>query len=323
MPNKRETLIFFVHRGSIPLYLQAAILQALDSNPQASVILLCDSGYVPEALATHRRFQPVSISAYSSRARKFEQVYSHHGKNPYLYTLGNLQRWFLISEFADQHATRRALLHLDSDSFLYAPARNITDTLSSGMTVCSEIGPQFTFFRNPSALKGYVAFLESSFSSRAKLEKIQDFVDRRQDFGLPHISDMATIGYYAKLKKLTDLGKWHPDQTGYFFDENIGLSQGMKLGLLGKKIVTRKGEKYFLPKPGGFVLAGGVHLQGGNKVLWPFFVTSSVHLTLIRSAPIDYLFAIVQALAKCAMLVWLRIGTIVRRAVGMFGSRWR
>lgn len=254
-------------------------------------------------LSSLSRLKVMRITDFSQRAENFAKSYTHHGKNPYSYTLGNLQRWFIISEFLESRAEDIPFVHLDSDAYLFAEIRDVLISLSTRMSVCFEVGPQFTFFTNKAALREYVNFIESSFSNKSGLESLQDFVDSRSDYGVPHIGDMVTIGRWAQVKGLEDLGKLDQRRGLHIFDENIGTSQGLKLGILGKKVMTLSGVKYFVDLSDRPVLAGGVHLQGGNKFLWPRFVSRHVHRAFLRTDPITYLTALMAMTHKALVIM--------------------
>lgn len=303
LPNLSPSWMFFVHRGPLPPYLQAAIMQALTSNRESEAVLFCDDHVLPTILRRRSRLKVLAINDFSRRAEAFAKLYSHHGKNPYSYTLGNLQRWFIISEFLESRKEDFPFVYLDSDAFLFADIRHVLGSFSTQMSVCFEVGPQFTFFKNKAALREYVDFIEYSFSNEKGLEGLQDFVDRRSDHGVPHIGDMVTMGRWAEIKELEDLGKVDLKRDLHIFDENIGTSQGLKLGILGKKLITKSGTKYFLDLTGMPVLAGGVHLQGGNKLLWPRFVSHTVHIAFLRAEPISYLAALVAMIQKALLVI--------------------
>lgn len=292
-----------MHRGSLPPYLQGAILQALNSNQESEAVLFSDVQSLPTTLSSLSRLKVMRITDFSQRAENFAKSYTHHGKNPYSYTLGNLQRWFIISEFLDSRGEDIPFVHLDSDAYLFAEIRDVLMSLSTPMSVCFEVGPQFTFFKNKAALREYVDFIESSFSNKSGLQSLQDFVDSRSDQGVPHIGDMVTIGRWAQVKGLEDLGKLDRRRGLHIFDENIGTSQGLKVGILGKKVMTLSGVKYFVDLSDIPVLAGGAHLQGGNKVLWPRFVSPPIHRAFLRTDPATYLAALVAMTNKALVIM--------------------
>jgi hypothetical protein len=92
---------------------------------------------------------------------------------------------------------------------------------------------------------------------------------------------------------------------------------------LGKQIRTRSGRKRFIRPTGEEVIAGGVHLQGGNKTLWPLFVGVPVLLLLSRKQPRLLSQALLDALRKACRVVFLRTGERSRIALRRFRTQGR
>jgi len=303
-------MIFFIHRGEIKPYLTAAILQAAVSDPEESIVVLSDQGpgAVPQALR-HLRF--ATIADYSESADSFAKIFKFEGRNPKSYTLGNFQRWFLIEEFCVLNAITGPILHLDSDSYLFLSTAKISAGMKFGMSVCDEIGPQFTLFQRLDDLTLYTNYLHKQFFTDAGFVELQEFVAARKDFGLPHVSDMAAIGLFGATHQVDDLGK--PDRSDFVFDENIGQPQGLRMGWLGKKIVRHGRNRFFVRPDGSRVLVGGVHLQGGNKASWPWFVSLDVHIGMAKSNPQEYGKSLVVSAEKLIQVLSVRLGSFVRR----------
>ncbi|MCF8549436.1 MAG: hypothetical protein K9G09_00860 [Pontimonas sp.] len=285
-------------------------------NPDGEVVLLTDvdNEDIPEALSGRITTSP--LDDYLKRASDFAAIYSHRGSNSVAYELLNFQRWFIVLEHLERHPTAGSIMYCDSDAFLYLPVSQVAAVMTTAMSVCSEVGPQFTVFTSARALRDYCDFITRTYSSPEALEAIQEFVDSHRSAGLPHISDMATLGVYAERNNLDDLGQ--PGRHDFVFDENIGSEQGLQLGLLGKRIRTRSGKKWFIRPTGEEVIAGGVHLQGGNKTLWPLFVDIPVLLLLSRKEPRLLSQALFHALKKAFTVVFLRIGQRGRIALRRF-----
>jgi hypothetical protein len=313
--------IYFVHSGAIPSYLVGAALQAHLANPQGEVVLLADDEIkdIPAALRG-----PVTISPltdYIERAKRFAGIYSHRGNNSMAYELLNFQRWFIVLEHLERHPTAGPIMYCDSDAFLYLPVSQVAASMTTAMSVCSHVGPQFTVFTSVQPLREYCDFITIAYSSAHALKEIQSFVEVHEASGLPHISDMATLGVYAERHQLDDIGD--PERHDFVFDENIGSPQGLKLGLLGKRIRRRRGTKRFIRPSGREVIAGGVHLQGGNKALWPLFVGFPVLLLLSRKQPHLLSRALLDALKKACRVVFLRAGQRSRIALHRFLTQGR
>jgi len=313
--------IYFVHSGAIPSYLVGSTLQARLANPDGEVLLLTDEVIeeIPTALSGQITISP--LADYLESAQSFAAIYSHRGNNSLAYELLNFQRWFIILEHLERHPTAGPIMYCDSDAFLYLPVSQVAAVMTTAMSVCSEVGPQFTVFTSVQALREYCDFITSAYSSAHVLKDIQAFVDVHKSAGLPHISDMATLGVFAERHQLDDIG--NPERHDFVFDENIGSPQGLKLGLLGKQIRTRSGRKRFIRPTGEEVIAGGVHLQGGNKTLWPLFVGVPVLLLLSRKQPRLLSQALLDALRKACRVVFLRTGERSRIALRRFRTQGR
>ena len=168
--------------------------------------------------------------------------------------------------------------------FLYINVLNVFKVINSEMTVCRRVGPQYTFFRSFDALKLYCEFISYSYKNPFGFDKLKSFVCDFNDSGMPHISDMTTIGLYGSENDLDDLGDFN--RTDFIFDEIIINPQGMKKGIFGKKIIKKDGINYFLKADGQLVKAAGCHLQGASKALWPIYCDRSLLLRLLDSESI-------------------------------------
>ena len=278
--------IVLVHQGSSPL-LQVVFTQAYLSNPEADLILVGDQT-AQESLTTscnYVRFVP--IDRFNKSSLEFQKLYRHQSTNSYEYELFCFQRWFIMLEFLESESINSEIIYLDSDALLYIEGSLVFRNLRSEMSVCDEAVPSFIFFSKSDALMQYCKFLSETFESDEKYAEVEKWVSELPTKNVVQISDMATLGYFAKLNDLDDIGK--AERIDFMFDQNVGWSQGVRTGILGKSIIRRAGKKYFLRHSGGLVLAGGVHLQGWNKSLWPFFVDKKVlwecKTELMRHAP--------------------------------------
>ena len=305
--------IFFIHRGPLQLYTRAAILQSSIASPNSQIVLLSDQpeASIPDEIRS--KVIHATFEEFGGPAEKFAQIYRFDGSNGFNYELLNFQRWYFVLAYCESHSLDGPILVLDSDAFLYLPIEVVEPRLTSPMTVVDKVGPQFTFFRSRTTISDFTTFLTESFSTDEGFERLATFVRKSEDLGIPHVSDMAALGVYSKLQKLEDLGS--PERNDFIFCENIGTSQGLVMGILGKKIRTRKTHRHFRTLDGRDVVSGGVHLQGGNKALWPYFVDPSVKSALRKSSPLDYARARRAARKKALSVGLLRFSTRLRRAL--------
>lgn len=307
----RSGVVFFVHSGPLHLYVRAAILQARATDSRALIVLLGDQPReeLPPEIRSIVTYE--NLTNISEKADSFADIFRFEGGNSFDYELLNFQRWFFVNSYCEAHSLDGPFLVLDSDAYLYAPINAVEPRLTSDMTVVDKVGPQFTFFRSRATISSFTAFLIESFSTDQGFELLATFVRESEDLGVPHVSDMAAFGVYFKLHNLDDLG--NPERNDFIFCENIGTSQGLRMGILGKKIKTHKSHRYFTTLDGRDVTAGGVHLQGGNKALWPYFVDPSVKSLLRECSPLDYARARRTARKKALLAGFLRLSTQLRR----------
>ena len=308
--SENEGTLFFVHRGPLLPYVRASILQARSATPNSRIVLLSDQHQESLPSEISRHVIHAHLQDYSGSAGRFEAIYRFDGSNPLEYTRGNFQRWFYVRSFCEARSISGPLLVLDSDAYLYQAMANVTPHLSTPMTVVDSVGPQFTFFLTIKALVDFTDFLTESFRTESGFERLKDFVRESNDAGVPHVSDMAAFGVYARSSGLEDLGA--AEREDIIFCENIGSPQGLVMNVLGKKVTTRQGRRYFTKQNGRRVLAGGVHLQGGNKDLWPYFVDTSVKRTLAQHSPRDYADARRKARQKAFRIGLLKTSARVR-----------
>lgn len=303
--------LFFVHRGRLRPYLIASILQARSSNPKTPVVLLSDQPLesIPSEILPSITLAP--LSEFSARAETFEKVFRFEGTNSFDYELMNFQRWFYVREFCDVHSISAPLMVLDSDAYLYLSLDRITETVQTHMTVVDKVGPQFTYFRSPEALASFTDFLLESFINSEGYELLKSFVQESGNSGVPHVSDMAAFGVYSQMNELEDLG--NPNRRDFIFCENIGSSQGLATNFLGKRIISWSGRRHFTTREGRIIVAGGVHLQGSNKDLWPYFVDSSVKHALQKHSQRDYSNALRVARQKAFRIGLLKIAARLRK----------
>ena len=313
--------IFFVHRGPIHSYVDAAILQARLTNPKTNIVVMGDQSptQISFEIASQVRYQ--SLSDYSSRASAFAEIFRFEANHRYDYELLNFQRWFYLREFCEANSLSGPFLLLDSDAYLYLSMHEVIENLQSSMTVVDRVGPQFTFFLDLEAITKFTDFLTDCFSSDSGFRKLSNFVDEWQEHGLPRVCDMAALGSYVKQQPVEDIGI--AERTDFVFCENVGSSQGLAMSMLGKKVTVINNRRYFTTKDARKVLAGGIHLQGGNKALWPYFVDKSVRREIRAHSPRAYRVQRAGARRKVFRIGFLKTLTLLKRLVSFRPAAFR
>jgi len=279
--NHDNGTIIFIHRGN-QFYLKPALAQARVSNPLVRIVLLGDNSNSDLGASFCKKYKidHFLIDNYFQSAKKFEQIYQHQGKNPYQYELFCFQRWFVMLDFVKEHCPKGNFVYLDTDVIIYINIFDVFKVIKSEMTVCNRVGPQYSFFKSVDALESYCEFINYSYKNSIGFDKLKSFVSDFNNSGMPHISDMTTIGVYASENDLDDLGDCN--RTDFFFDEIISYPQCMKKGVFGKKIIKKYGINYFQKSNGQLIKAAGCHLQGGSKALWPLYCDRSLLLSLLN-----------------------------------------
>lgn len=314
--DRSNSTIFIVHRGPLETYVQAAILQARAEDPQSSIVVLSDQ---PRRFASPEILSRVEyrlLDDYATSAAKFAEIFRFDSNKPvdderFAFELFNFQRWFYIRSYCEAHSLTGPFLALDSDAYLYLPMREVTPHLASAMTVVDKVGTQFTFFERFKAITDFTDFLTECFTTNDGYETLVRHTLELSDPGVPHVSDMVAFGVFSRMLGNEDIGA--SNRTNFIFCENIGSPQGLKMNFLGKKLTVRKGRRYFTTFEGVKVIAGGVHLQGGNKVLWPYFVDPKVRTAMLRSSPHDYHRARRIARRKAFEIVLLKASARMRK----------
>jgi hypothetical protein len=283
-------MIIFVHTGySIPL--DACILEARHSNPDARIVLIGNRKFRNKKILTHARCEFFDVEDFQQNSKTFANIYRHSGENPYKYELFCIQRWFIISEFVESQNWNEPILYLDSDALLFVEVNRVFDRLESGIALSQKISPAFTFIKQKIYLRHFCDFISKSYVDPVEYQKLEDFVLNYSNVGMPHISDMTLFGQSEKIHgpaNVIDLREILNESL--FFCDNVFFSQGMHTQFYGKKIIRHHGETFFISLDyNKQVLAGGVHLQGIMKPAWMRYSHTSTRGTILRFNTIDFL----------------------------------
>jgi hypothetical protein len=306
-------MLFFVHRGPIPGYLVAAIFQARHADVNHPIVLLTDqeASAIPGPVV--RNVTVASLRDFSDGAIACDTAYRGRNAKDYDREIMNFQRWFYTLEYCQREGISGPIAQLDSDSFLFLSPSLVSSSVKAPHTLCDRVGPQFSFFQSPHYLQEFCEFILSKLGSPQGFQELSDYVENFSGPGLPYPSDMACLGLFASTHPTEDIGD--PLRPDFMFCENVGSPQGMKMGLLGKKVrLTQKG-RMFVRENGTTIRAGGVHLQGGNKATWPFHVWPQVHVAMIRETPGIYFSSLGPAFKKVATVISLKAAAGLRRAL--------
>ena len=272
-------MIVFIHIGN-QSYFKASLAQARSSNPCSLIYLIGNSFSSPSRLfLTKYKINFISIDKFRSAREEFCNYYAHQGLNPVHYELFCFQRWFILRDFLLSFKGPVQGVMLDSDALLHTDIKNILSMMTTNMSVCDKSGPQFTFFKNVDVILDYTDFIINCYKLNSYKKKCEEYIKLNIHRGIPHMSDMVTLGLYAKSQKLFDTAKL---SNSIVFDDNIAYSEIFFKGIFGKKIFKNNGEIFFkIIKSKKLIKVGGIHLQGESKRLWPIYVHKNLLIDLL------------------------------------------
>lgn len=267
--------IVFIHRGN-SLFLKYALHQARLLNPHNPIILIGDKTNALQPVFV----QHYLIDNYADNAQAFQKIYQHQSPNPFDYELFCFQRWFILQQFVDRFNILQ-FVYLDSDVLLYCQVDQVMNTLKTDMTVCKEYGPCYTFVKNAALLKDYCRFIVASFVQEQEKKMTRAFMAKFADKGTPGLSDMVTLGAFASINHIDDIGK---EGLPIYFDHNINCpnvyAYNKKTSL--KKIYWLNNQPHLYNiYTKQYVRSWGLHFQGGAKSLMFLFVTPIIRRKLI------------------------------------------
>jgi hypothetical protein len=141
--------------------------------------------------------------------------------------------------------------------------------LGPKIALCQKISPAFTYFGNLTELEKFCSFILESYSGDNAYKKLGEYVANFGNNGMPHISDMTLLGEYANSKGkgvIQDLRLMTKNKN--FYCDNYSYSQGMKMGIIGKRVVRDKdGTRFFIRNVDkAKIPVGGIHFQGLMKI---------------------------------------------------------
>lgn len=279
-------MIVFVHWGTIPLYLLASLATARLSNPKARLVLISDNPKsMPKGFSRLFRIECEDISGYSQSAQHFKKLFRHQGFATYEYEFRCFARWFVLRDFVFASEWDDHFLCLDSDVLFFEALEKMPSYITTGMCVANVCGPAFSYFENSDTLQEYVDYISRTWMSPDEFRKVQELLTELALEGLPYMSDMATLASWSRKRNLIDLQELTTDHP--FFCENPYESDFLGKGPVDFKVVgmSGRGGAKFVTSVGTSFRAGGLHLQGGSKRLWPKFASKLVLFSIFALKP--------------------------------------
>ena len=302
--------IIFIHKGYSSC-LFASIAMARESNPWGEIILIGDESNNNPKILKALNCEHVNINRFEIAAKKFAAIYRHDGNNPLGYELFCFQRWFILNDFLLTRPAKSKVLYLDSDAFLFEEISTVLSNMTSNIALCQSISPAFTYIKDVKELDDFCSFVYESFISMELYENLVDFVAHYSNSGMPHISDMTIFGEYSSTKGSQVVGDLRSKENSIaFYCDNFSYSQGMRMGLIGKKIEKDlNGDRFFINEESGRrLIAGGVHFQGAMKPSWILHSTKATRRLILSQelitgnfrlkAYLNFIYFSLQALVK-------------------------
>ncbi len=265
------TTILYFNRGNA-FYLKYSIAQTAEVCAGARVVLLGDESNRDLGLC---EWHP--IDAYFNSAVRFGLVYRHLSTNDRDFDLGCFQTWFAFDEFAQREGLRGPLACLDHDVLLY---RNIAELFADehfDIATTSVIGNQYTLFRNPAVLHGFISYMMDVYCDPARLSVLEEiYRTKNSPVPLPGgwICDMTLLGLYALTLGNRRLDLSDP-REGILYDYSIGMAEGFEYNPYKRiKRLHRNGRGFYGIRNGEKLHFAGLHFQVGAKVFLPQYYTA-------------------------------------------------
>ena len=204
-------------------------------------------------------------------AKKFENYYYHLSTNSYSFELICFQRWFILLDFLKHNTYSKSFVYLDSDVLLFCDIQNVFGKMGNAqMTVCANIGPQYSFFKNIEILEKFCNFIIYYYAEESNLKKlINSYDDYRKHSVYGGICDMWLLDLFRKqnIELFKDLSHII---DGECFDHNINVSENFTMNKSIKKVII-KNKIPFGYNNGNKILFLGIHFQDRAKAHIPIY----------------------------------------------------
>ncbi len=268
------TTILYFNRGN-PFYLKYSLAQTVEICPGSRVVLLGDDTNRDLGLC---EWHP--IKQFSSSSALFDTVYKHLSENDREFDLVCFQTWFVFDEFARKEGIAGPVACLDHDVLLFENLSELFAKQDFDMATTRLIGNQYTLFRSPKLLHGFVDFVQNHYTDPRKLRILEDiFRTKHSPVPLPGgwICDMTLLGLYANTlgDRLLDLGE---EREGKVFDYAFHIDEGFDWNphkrIKRVRMDSRRRMPYSFRKERK-VYFSGLHFQVSTKVFLPHYYVGS------------------------------------------------
>ena len=229
-PQTPISFVFF-HYGSIPVYLRHAIESARFFNPEARIILACDSdvtfpGPWNVDVINYNQFQTPELQA-------FRKAYVHISTFKERYERFVLERWFYLTEIRKQLQCNQTVT-LDSDLMVFQPLDaffKYFETVAFGMQCYS---PHLIFVRT--GVEGFLDHIMRRYTDPVYVSQARErFAEARAKKGLRNLGEMEFVLEY--LQQENDVKPFSINFPEGHLDSNINEPHGCVNRKVGRRHV--------------------------------------------------------------------------------------
>ena len=263
------TFVFF-HYGGIPRYLRASIESVRFFNPDARILLVCDS----RPLFSERlQIEVYGLERFASaELEAFRKAYIHVSVFPEKYERFVLERWFLLETMVNTLGLGHTVV-LDSDVMVFCRADGLFEQIPDKPFSMNSMSPHFTLIR--SSVQSFLNHIMSRYGDIAYIARARErFAEARAKGGLQNLGEMEFVAEHMNDGREacpypTLLREGHVDGNIHLPDRYETVKVGRRRR---KKVFWKFEEGKYLPffregETGLLVPAAILHFQGGSKRL--------------------------------------------------------
>ena len=214
------------------------------------------------------------IEKYSLLASQFVMIYRHLSTNDYYFDLECFSTWFVFDEFVQSEGIKGPIVCLDHDVLLYCDIAKVFEKRDFDIATTGIVGNQYTLFRTPAILHGYIAFMQKMYSESSNFIILENiYRTKKSPVPLPGnwICDMTLLGMYTITlgDRWIDLAEEH---EGTIFDYAVGIPEGFDYNPYKKiKRLYHDRRGFYGRRDGHKLYFEALHFQVGAKVFLPHY----------------------------------------------------
>jgi hypothetical protein len=214
------TFVFF-HYGTVPRYLKCAIESARFFNPDARIILVCDSN---PSLPRLWKVEIYDLQTFATPALSaFRKVYVHISVFKERYERFVLERWFLLDELRKQLGCGHTVA-LDSDLMIFQPVAPMFEQFGGKSFAMQCFSPHLTFIRT--GMDGFLEHIMRRYTDPSYLDLARArFHEARAQGGLRNLGEMEFVSEYLR-DQTNDVAPFGTTLPQGHSDTNINVSDG-------------------------------------------------------------------------------------------------